>query len=106
MMRRVIALALLCSSFSACSKPAATTESAAANLSQPVPGDSAIVRFETDADTLNPYTWATTPADRVIAGPNNSNVYESLLYTDPNDYGKVQGRLAVSRPEISEDHLT
>jgi peptide/nickel transport system substrate-binding protein len=107
MMRRVLTLALLCLSFlSACTKPAATGETAATNLSQPVPGDWAIVRFETDADTLNPYTWATAPADRVIAGPNNSNIYESLLYTDPNDYSKVQGRLAVSRPEISDDHLT
>jgi peptide/nickel transport system substrate-binding protein len=107
MMRRVITLALLSLSFlSSCRKPAATGETAETNVSQPVPGDWAIVRFETDADTLNPYTRATAPADRVLAGPNNSNVFESLLYTDPNDYSKVQSRLAVSRPEISEDHLT
>jgi peptide/nickel transport system substrate-binding protein len=107
MMRRVLILALLSLSFlSSCRKPGATGENAAPNVSQPVPGDTAIVRFETDADTLNPYTRGTAPADRVMGGPNNSNVFESLLYTDPNDYTKVQGRLAVSRPEISEDHLT
>jgi len=107
MMRRVFTLALLSLSFlSSCTKPGASGETAATNVSEPVPGDSAIVRFETDADTLNPYTWATAPAGRVMGGPNNSNVFESLLYSDPNDYTKIQGRLAVSRPEISEDHLT
>ena len=107
MMRRVLKLALLSLCFlSSCTKSGATGDTAATNVSQPVPGDWAIVRFETDADTLNPYTWATAPASRVLGGPNNSNVFESLLYTDPNDYTNVQGRLAVSRPEISEDHLT
>jgi peptide/nickel transport system substrate-binding protein len=107
MMRRVLTLALLSLSFLfSCTKPGTPGETAATNVSQPVPGDWAIVRFETDADTLNPYTWATNPASRVLEGPNNSNVFESLLYTDPNDYTNVQGRLALSRPEISEDHLT
>jgi peptide/nickel transport system substrate-binding protein len=108
MTRRIFAPILLSFTilFCACSRPDKTNEKNATVGGPPVPGDWAIVRFETEADTLNPYTRATDPASRVIGGPNNSNVYESLLYTDPRDYSTIQGRLAVARPEISQDHLT
>src|ERR1051326_2405043 len=109
MMRRVLALSLVAfTTLFACSRPNSNTENATANATTgpPVPGDWAIVRFEADADTLNPLTKATDPADRIIGGPNNSNVYESLLYTDPKDNRTFQGRLAVSRPDVSDDHLT
>ena len=107
MTRRILSLSLLaCSILFGCTHPASSTEGAAGNISQPIPGDWAVVRFETEADTLNPYTKATDTADRVMVGPNNSNVYESLLYTDAKDFKTIQPRLAISRPEISEDHLT
>lgn len=107
MTRRVLSLSLLaCSILFGCNRPGSSTQGAPANVSQPAPGDWAVVRFETEADSLNPFTNATDTAGRVIGGPNNSNVYESLLYTDPKDFKTIQPRLAVSRPEISEDHLT
>jgi len=89
-----------------CGRPDRAADRSSAAAGPPTPGDWAIVRLEAEADSLNPHTSSTDIASRIEGGANNSNIYESLLYTDPKDYITNQGRLANSPPEISEDHLT
>lgn len=106
-MRRTFALILFAGSLLfACSRPGATNEKPAADAGPPVKGDWVVVRFESDADTLNPLISTTGLAHYVMWGVNNSQIYELLMGYNNTDFGLTEPLLAEAPPAISDDHLT
>ncbi len=89
-----------------CSRPDKAATAGGAVEGPPANGDWIIVRFEAEPETLNPVVSTTAVSTYIVGGANNSNIYESLLQTDSSDWSKLLGRLAESRPEVSDDHLT
>src|SRR5215813_1674634 len=107
MMRRLFSLPLLIAVLLVgCGRLDHTTEKRAGDAGQPVPGDWAIVRFESEPDTLNPLTSVTTVASYALWGAKNSQVYELLMGYNTRDWDVTEPLLAESAPKISDDHLT
>src|SRR3989442_723216 len=90
----------------ACSRPDRNGEKAAADTGQPLQGDWAIVRFETDPDSLNPLTSVTSVAHYALWGARNSQIYELLMGYNTTDWDVTEPLLAESAPTVSDDHLT
>ena len=106
-MRRILILAVgSLSIFPACSRPDRNTEAIAAGAGQPVQGDWAVIRYESEPDTLNPLINQSTAAQYAISGVNNSQIYEFLLKYDTKDWGLTEPLLAESYPAVSDDRLT
>jgi peptide/nickel transport system substrate-binding protein len=89
-----------------CSRPGKTSETNAPDTGHPVPGDWAIVRFESEPDTLNQLISQQVSASSTLLGVNNSQVYEMLMGYDPKDWSLTKPILVESGPDISGDHLT
>jgi len=107
MTRRTIILSLLSLAFLAgCSRPGATSEKVSADAGQPVQGDWAIVRTETEPDNLNPLISQQASARYVMGGVNNSQIYELLMAYSTKDWDLTEPLLAEAPPDISADHLT
>jgi peptide/nickel transport system substrate-binding protein len=107
MMRRTLAFSLLsCALLFACSRPGNTTEKNGTDVGQPVEGDWAIVRFESEPDILNPLISQQALGAYVMIGANNSNIYEHLLAYNTKDWDLTEPALAEAPPSISDDHLT
>src|ERR1051326_661212 len=107
MTRRRLFLPLLIALVSfACSRPDRTSEKSTADAGQPVQGDSAIVRFESDPDSLNPISSALAVSQYALTGANNSQVYELLLGYNTKDWDLTEPLLAEAIPTLSDDHLT
>jgi len=88
-----------------CSRPDTANTTGAADAGVPVTGDWIVARLDADADTLNPHTTSTTNSSTVYYGANNSNIYESLVGSEPSDWVTPKAVLAEARPEVSPDHL-
>lgn len=107
MMRRTFTLFLL--SFTilfACSRPDRTAEKGTADVGQPVRGDWAVVRYESEPDSLNPILTASSYANYVMFGVNNSQIYELMMGYNTKDWSVTEPILVDAPPEISADHLT
>ena len=105
MKRGTLTLALLLLLVSGCGGTDSAKPAAATDLAIPAPGDTAIVRLETEADSLNPIISATANASAIMFGANNSHVFESLLQQETSDWVTPKPLLSETRPEISADHL-
>src|SRR5438067_9780027 len=107
MMRRQLFLpALFVLLAFSCNRPGRTNEKSAVDAGQPVQGDWAVVRFESEPDTLNPLTQTTALAQYALWGANNSQIYELLMSYNTRDWDVTEPLLAESAPTVSEDHLT
>ncbi len=104
-MKRLTILAVFLM-FAACSRPDQHASTEVSADQQPVTGDWAVVRFESEPENLNPVTSQTTNATYTEYGINGSHVFETLLGYNMKDWSFTQPILAESYPEISEDHLT
>jgi peptide/nickel transport system substrate-binding protein len=72
-----------------------------------VNGDSAVIAYNAEPDTLNPLTTSSANGKTFLYGSNWSQVFETLLQYDPDNRWKVtKPLLAEGYPEISPDHLT
>jgi peptide/nickel transport system substrate-binding protein len=105
-MRRLIELLLYAVLFVGCNPSQSRNEKAASDASQPVQGDSVIVRFEADPDILNPLMSVTQVGHYAMWGINNSQVYEFLMAYSPKTWGLTEPLLAETAPAISNDHLS
>jgi peptide/nickel transport system substrate-binding protein len=106
MMRRLFALPLfLAFVISACSRPDRVTDQSPAS-NQPVSGDWAIVRFESEPDSLNPLTSLTSVSQYAMWGARNSQIYELLMGYNTTDWDVTEPLLAEGPPTVSDDHLT
>src|SRR5436309_15741601 len=106
-MRRLLAFVLI--SFTivcGCSRPGATNEKSAADVGQPVKGDWAVVRYETDPDNLNPLLSTVGVGHYAMWGVNNSQIYELLLQYDTKTWTFTEPLLAEGPPTVSDDHMT
>lgn len=90
----------------ACSRPDRPNEHSEADAGEPVHGDWAVVRFESDPDSLNPLIGATTMAQFALWGANNSQIYELLMGYNTKDWDVTEPLLAEGPPTVSDDHLT
>src|SRR5207245_4479032 len=73
MMRRIVILPLLFLSIViGCGRSGTSSETNAADAGQPVQGDWAVVRFESEPDNLNPLITQLGTARYVLNGVNNS----------------------------------
>jgi peptide/nickel transport system substrate-binding protein len=107
MMRRVRALFLLaCFVLFACSRPSANGEKPAVDLSHPTKGDWAVVRLESDPDSLNPVIATSGVSTYALTGVNNSQIYELLMGYNTKDWDVTEPLLAEAPPTISDDRLT
>jgi peptide/nickel transport system substrate-binding protein len=88
-----------------CSQPAANQKSTG-SAGTPVEGDWAIVRYESDPDSLNPLTSVTSVASYTLWGAMNSQVYELLMGYNTHDWDVTEPLLAEAPPTVSDDHLT
>jgi peptide/nickel transport system substrate-binding protein len=89
-----------------CSRPGKTSETNAPDAGHPVPGDWAIVRFESEPDNLNPLISQQALASYALLGVNNSQIYELLMGYNPKDWSLTRPLLVEAPPDISDDHLT
>ncbi len=89
-----------------CTRPGTTLETSAADAGQPVQGDWAVVRFESEPDNLNPLITQLATARYALTGVNNSQIYELLMAYNPKDWDLTEPLLAVAPPAVSDDHLT
>jgi peptide/nickel transport system substrate-binding protein len=106
-MRRLITLFLLFVPFVlGCSRSESTSEKGSAEATQPVEGDSVIVRFEAEPDNLNPLISGTVVGHFAMWGINNSQIYEFLMAYNTKDWGLTEPLLAEAAPTVSDDHLT
>ena len=107
MRRRVFFLpALFVLLVSACSTPDRNALKSTADVGEPVQGDSVVVRFEAEPDSLNPLTSVTAVAHYALWGAKNSQVYELLLGYNTKDWDVTEPLLAEARPTVSADLLT
>ena len=70
----------------------------------PVPGDYAIVRLEADPDLLNPTITTSAASNYILVGALGFMISEQLLHYDPRTGKPTEPGLAMSYPEISQDH--
>src|SRR5262245_12040029 len=106
-MLRIFAVALIVATvLFGCSRPDRQGSVRSANSDQPVQGDWAVVRYESEPDTLNPILRTSALAGYVLTGANSSQIYEQLLGYNTTDWSLTEPILAENQPEISEDHLT
>jgi peptide/nickel transport system substrate-binding protein len=75
-------------------------------MGQPVSGDWAIVRYESEPDTLNPLLNRGSMSSYAISGINNSQIYEFLMGYNTKDWRLTEPLIAEAPPDISDDHLT
>src|SRR5579884_2670769 len=106
MTRRNTILAILSLSLVVACSRSTTGEKATADAGQPVSGDWAIVRYDSEPETLNPLLNRSANAAFAISGINNSQIYEYLLGYNTKDWRLTEPLLAESLPEESPDHLT
>ena len=107
MKRRFVFSLLLCvSAVLACSRPDRPNVDTASDSGQPVQGDWAVVRLESDPDGLNPLTTVNAVAQYVMWGARNSQVYELLMGYNTKDWDVTEPLLAEGPPTVSDDHLT
>lgn len=107
MRRNTVLLTFCISVLFACSGPGKSgVEKASADNGQPVSGDWAVVRYESEPDTLNPLLYRATLAGYAMFGIDNSQIYEFLMAYNPNTWRLAEPLLAEAPPEISDDHLT
>jgi len=107
MMRRIVILPLLFLSIViGCGRSGTSSETNAADAGQPVQGDWAVVRFESEPDNLNPLITQLATARYVLNGVNNSQIYEFLMAYNTKDWDLTEPLLAEAPPAISADHLT
>jgi peptide/nickel transport system substrate-binding protein len=97
----VVSLSLL----SACTRPDQTPEKGAGPAGSPVEGDSIVLRYEAEPESLNPIISNTTYATYAMYGSNFSQIAETMLGYDEKDWSVTKPILATSYPEVSEDHL-
>ena len=90
----------------ACGRPGSVSEKSTADTGSPVQGDWAIVRFESEPDSLNPLITVSTTSTYALTGANNSQVYELLMGYNTRDWDLTEPLLAETAPEVSTDHLT
>src|SRR5437773_11940272 len=69
----------------ACTTSERTNDKAKADAGQAVQGDWAIVRFESEPDTLNPLTSVTALSQFALWCAKNSQIYELLLGYNTTD---------------------
>jgi peptide/nickel transport system substrate-binding protein len=106
MTRRTTALSLfIVAILCACSRPDKEHENSNVDLSHPVKGDWAVVRFESEPDSLNPLIGVTGVSHYAMWGLNNSQIYELLMAYNPTDWALTEPLLAEAPPVISDDHL-
>src|SRR5262245_39506816 len=89
-----------------CSRPGRTSEKSTPDISHPVQGDWAIVRFEAHPDSLHPLTSTTSVAQYALWGARNSQIYELLMAYNTTDFDVTEPLLAEAPPEVAADHLT
>ncbi|PYS15252.1 MAG: hypothetical protein DMG15_05455 [Acidobacteria bacterium] len=107
MARRIVMLPLVFLTFViGCTRPGTTSENSAADAGQPVQGDWAVVRFESEPDNLNPLITQLATARYALTGVNNAQIYEFLMAYNPKDWDLTEPLLAVAPPAISDDHLS
>ena len=107
MRRRLYFFAFLCAVLLAgCGRPDGSVEKVAADAGQPVQGDWAVVRLESEPDGLNPLIASTAFAQYVMWGARNSQVYELLMAYNTSDWDVNEPLLAEGQPTVSDDHLT
>jgi peptide/nickel transport system substrate-binding protein len=104
-MRRLVLPWILTLSVLACSGPDQTRENTTADAGQPVQGDTVIVRFEVEPDSLNPITHVTSVGHYTLWGAKNSQVYELLMGYNTKDWDVTEPLLAEAPPTVSEDRL-
>jgi peptide/nickel transport system substrate-binding protein len=97
----VMIVALAC----ACTRPDQQAAIDAGPVGDPVPGDWAIVQFDSDTEILNPMLSTTASAARIQYGMNGANIFETLLQYDPADWSFTKPLLAEAYPDVSSDHL-
>jgi peptide/nickel transport system substrate-binding protein len=107
MMRRHLFLPMLLALLvCSCSRPDRSSEKRSTEPGQPVQGDWAIVRFESEPDSLNPLIGVSSVSMFALTGVNNSQVYELLMGYNNKDWDVTEPLLAEAAPEVSTDHLT
>src|SRR5437773_1951993 len=99
MTRRIIAISLV-SSFIlfGCSRPDKNPANKGAQSSEPVNGDWAIVRYESEPDVLNPILSTNAYANYVMYGVNNSQIYELMMGYNTNDWSVTEPILVEAPP--------
>jgi peptide/nickel transport system substrate-binding protein len=99
------ALIVILAVAAACTRPDQQAAIDSGVAGDPVPGDWAIVQFDSDTEILNPMLSTTASASRIQFGMNGSNIFETLLQYDPADWTFTKPLLAQTYPEVSSDHL-
>src|SRR6185436_57182 len=89
-----LCLALLVAA--ACSPSTGKPADHAISRLTPEDGDSIIVRYESEPDTLNPINVATANGRNALYGSNWSQVYETLLQYDPDN------KWSMTKPLLAE----
>jgi peptide/nickel transport system substrate-binding protein len=90
----------------ACSSPDKTAENdTAAPAGPPVQGDTIIVRYDSEPESLNPIISSSANAVYAVFGSNYSQIMETMLGYDEKDWSVTKPILAESYPEISDDRL-
>jgi peptide/nickel transport system substrate-binding protein len=104
---RILTLLFIGAVLGGCGRAEQTPSRTGSPSGPPAAGDWAIVRYDSEPDSLNPINSTTTNATYVEYGVNFSNVFETLLQYDPeNKWSFTNPLLAETYPEISQDHLT
>lgn len=107
MKRRVAFTLIVCASVVlACSRPDRPSGNAAPDSGQPVQGDWAVIRLESEPDGLNPLTTVSAISQYVMWGAKNSQVYELLMGYNTKDWDVTEPLLAEGPPTVTDDHLT
>jgi ABC-type transport system substrate-binding protein len=105
-MKRYQFIAIMCVVLTfGCSRPDQRVGGDESEGGTPAPGDWNVVRLEGEPDSLNPILSTTAVATTVQYGVNQSQILETLLQFNMNDWKFTEPLLAESYPEISEDHL-
>jgi len=107
MMRRTIALSVMVAALSiACSRPDRPAGNGSTAAGPPTEGDWVIIRYDSEPENLNPLTQQTANAGYALFGLNFSQIAETLMQYNTDDWTITKPLLAESRPEVSPDHLT
>src|SRR5258705_10183373 len=106
-MRRTVALSVVFASLlMACSRPDRPADTGSAAAGSPVQGDWVIIRYDAEPENLNPLTHQTANASYALYGVNFSQIAETLMQYNMQDWTVTKPLLADSLPEVSPDHLT
>src|SRR5262245_15901417 len=106
-MRRTVVLSVVFASLLvACSRPDRPAANGSAPSGPPVEGDWVIIRYDSEPENLNPLTQQTANAGYALFGLNFSQIAETLMQYNTQDWTITKPLLAESRPEVSSDHLS